>query len=196
MAITNLSTSSLVSGVKRRRVWDQLATTDGFFQIATTTLNVAASSITFSSIPQDYTHLQIRGISRDARAVTINSINIRFNSDSGLNYSLHALNGNGSSATSFAETSQSLAYIASSAGASAGANIFSATVADILDYANTNKFKTLRSLTGVDLNGSGETKLWSGNWRSTSAITSISLTPNGSANFAQYSSFALYGLKG
>jgi hypothetical protein len=168
-----------------------------FYQIATTTVGSGgAADITFNSIPQTYTHLQIRGISRDARAATINSINIRFNSDSGLNYSLHALTGDGSSATSFAQTSQSLAYIANSAGASAGANIFSATVADILDYANTNKFKTLRSLTGVDLNGSGETILWSGNWRSTSAITSISLTPNGSANFAQYSSFALYGIKG
>ena len=99
MAITNLSTSSLVSGVKRRRVWDQTATTDGFFQIATTTLNVAASTVTFSSIPADYTHLQIRYISRDSRINTNSDATIRFNGDSGSNYSNHVISGEGTTAS-------------------------------------------------------------------------------------------------
>jgi hypothetical protein len=67
-------------------------------------------------------------------------------------------------------------------------------ICDVLDYANTNKFKTLRSLTGNDRNGSGSIWLDSGLWRSTSAITSIKFT-TGTA-FAQYSQFALYGIKG
>jgi hypothetical protein len=65
---------------------------------------------------------------------------------------------------------------------------------DILDYANTNKFKTTRTLTGSDLNGSGVVSLDSGSWRSTSAITSITFTAR--ANLINtYSSFALYGIK-
>ena len=67
-------------------------------------------------------------------------------------------------------------------------------VIDILDYANTNKYKTVRALHGSDANGSGLIALRSGNWRSTSAITRIDLTPS-SNNFKQYSHFALYGVK-
>ena len=66
---------------------------------------------------------------------------------------------------------------------------------DILDYLNVNKYKTVRSLGGIDINGSGGfIDLFSGNWRSTSAITRIDLTPSVN-NFKQYSHFALYGVK-
>jgi hypothetical protein len=195
MAITSLSTSSLVSGVKRRRVWDQTATTDGFFQIATTTLNVAASSITFSSIPQDYTHLQLRGIARATDATTDYNIHAQFNADTANNYSYHYLYGTGAAADTGAATSTSETLVGRITGANTSANIFGIIIIDILDYINTNKFKTVRSLTGHDQNGSGGAWLMSSNWRSTSAITSIRLYP-ASGNFAQYSSFALYGIKG
>ena len=75
------------------------------------------------------------------------------------------------------------------------ASTFTAGVIDILDYANTNKYKTLRTLNGGDANGSGNIQIESGSWRNTAAITSITLTHNGSG-FTQYSSFALYGIKG
>jgi hypothetical protein len=68
-------------------------------------------------------------------------------------------------------------------------------ILDILDYADTNKFKTTRSLTGFDRNGAGSVSFNSGNWRSGSAITSIRLFAGNNA-FAQYSSLALYGIKG
>jgi hypothetical protein len=64
---------------------------------------------------------------------------------------------------------------------------------DILDYANTNKFKTTRTLEGYDANGSGNVSLTSGLWQSTSAINSITITAVGTFN--QYSQFALYGVK-
>jgi hypothetical protein len=77
------------------------------------------------------------------------------------------------------------------------ANIFSGFVIDILDYANTNKYKTIRYLSGYDANGSGRVGLGSGSWRSTSAVTSITLQGlEYSSNYKQYSSFALYGIKG
>lgn len=66
---------------------------------------------------------------------------------------------------------------------------------DVLDYKNTNKYKTSRFLSGYDANGSGVIMLNSELWMSTAAITSITIDNTGS-NFAQYSSFALYGVRG
>jgi hypothetical protein len=68
-----------------------------------------------------------------------------------------------------------------------------ATVTDIIDYANTNKYKTLRSLGGTDRNGTGEIQLASGLWMNTTAISSIQITTG--ANFTTTTQFALYGVK-
>jgi hypothetical protein len=201
MAITNLSTSSLVSGVKRRRVWDQTATTDGFFQIATTTLNVAASSITFSSIPQDYTHLQLRSFSQDARGTYgITETRITFNSDSSAVYARHQLVGDGSTVFSDGATGGQYMILGDGTFGTTTGGTFGVGIADILDYTNTNKFKTVRQISGVDINGTiagygGRAGLSSGVWRSTSAISSITLTSHSVVNFSANSSFALYGVK-
>jgi hypothetical protein len=203
MAITNLSTSSLVSGVKRRRVWDQTATTDGFFQIATTTLNVAASTVTFSSIPADYTHLQIRASYQTSRGTyPLDKIFIRFNSDTASNYSSHNLKGDGGGAYSGAENTDKITDgDMSSTTAASGGLFFGSLIMDILDYANTNKYKTTRGIIGFDTNGTvagygGRVGLISGNWRSTSAITSITFTVDNAANYSANSKFSLYGIKG
>jgi hypothetical protein len=70
---------------------------------------------------------------------------------------------------------------------------------DILDYANTNKFKTIRGLSGWNNNdtvdGNGSVRFISGLWRNTAAITSLKIVPEAAVNFKQYSSFALYGVK-
>jgi hypothetical protein len=73
-------------------------------------------------------------------------------------------------------------------------NMFGAGVIDILDYANTNKYKTSRLLGGEDLNGSGRVYLMSSNWQKTTAITQIDLSFE-TGNCMQYSQFALYGIK-
>lgn len=168
-----------------------------FESIATVTVGSGGSStITFSSVPSTYKHLQIRVIGRTDRANTYDNVRVRFNSDSNSNYNLHYLYGDGSAAASSAETnftSDTLGYFP---GASATASIFGASIIDILDYANTNKYKTTRKLTGQDNNGSGYIWFNSGAWRDTAAITSITLTPYTGTNFVQYSHFALYGVKG
>jgi hypothetical protein len=196
MAITNLSTSSLVSGVKRRRVWDQTATTDGFFQIATTTLNVAASSITFSSIPQDYTHLQLRISCRSTTAAGLSWSRLRMNSDStNANYKGHQLYGDGSSAASsvFGSDPGIAAFL--TVGSTGTANVFNAAIIDILDYNNTNKYKTIKVSQGNDTNGAGYIIFHSGVWMSTSSINSLTFLDVSSGNYAQNSIFSLYGVK-
>jgi hypothetical protein len=160
-----------------------------FESIATITAGSAVSNIEFTSIPATFTHLQIRGITYNSS--TSKDVFLQFNTDTGSNYSRHYLYGDGSSAGSGANTSDvniSVGYT------SLTSNIFGVSVIDVLDYTNTNKYKTTRSLAGYDANGSGLVVLYSGNWRSTAAITSIKLYP-GNGNFNQYSSFALYGVK-
>jgi hypothetical protein len=154
-----------------------------------------ASTVTFSSIPSTYQHLQIRFIGR--RTTTgLDSTRLNFNSDTGANYKpTHYIIADGSTVSAGTSSSNAFALAFYTTGSDATSGIFGAHVIDVLDYANTNKYKTGRILSGVDLNGSGNMVFSSFLWMSTNAITNIVLTPN-SGNFAQYSSFALYGIKG
>jgi hypothetical protein len=151
------------------------------------------SSITFGSIPQTYTHLQIRYISRNASAT--DTTIVRFNNDSGSNYAWHQLRGSGSTATSVAGTNASYWELPWVTYSGTTASAYGSGVADILDYTNTNKYKTARAFGGADTNGSGFVYLASGLWQSTSAISTIVIQAS-TGNLAQYSSYALYGIKG
>lgn len=170
-----------------------------FESIATVTVGSGgAANVEFTSIPGTYTHLQIRAIARSSTAGDQDGVAIRFNSDTASNYAYHYLFGNGDPtpyASGAANTTQG--FVMYIAGDTASANIFGAGVVDILDYANTNKFKTVRSLTGEERNGAGDIWTFSSLWRSTNAITSISLYSinGGGRKMMQYSSFALYGIK-
>jgi hypothetical protein len=168
-----------------------------FESIATTTVGSGGTStITFSSIPATYTHLQIRAIGRTARAANNgDTVSIRFNSDTGNNYARHLLYGSGSAAGADAASSTNLIVVTRFSASLATSGIVGAGVIDILDYANTSKYKTARSLGGVDLNGDGELYLASGLWMNTNAITSVEIISNTSSSFNQYSSFALYGIR-
>jgi hypothetical protein len=170
------------------------ASTTAYESIATTTVGAGGSStITFSSIPATYTHLQIRGIARDG---TGNSILMTLNSDTGANYARHRLTGNGTAAGAVGTASINNMPLFGQSGVGSSASTFAAFVLDLLDYANTNKYKTVRNLSGLDQNGSGSVEFMSGLWQSTSAVSTITLTNAGAINFTQYSSFALYGIKG
>jgi hypothetical protein len=168
-----------------------LAILPGAYESISTTVVGAgnATDITFSSIPQTYTHLQLR-MSVRCSATNGGSVRVRFNSDSGLNYTYHVVGGDGASAgvASGANTTEMIA-----GSGLQNTTYFAGQIIDILDYRDTNKFKTMRHLGGVDANGSGAAQLASGLWRSTSAVTSIYLVPQ-SASFSQYSHFALYGV--
>lgn len=154
-----------------------------------------ASYIEFSSIANTYKHLQIRAIGRSSESGSNNSgTSIQFNSDTSTNYSWHVMYGNGSSTGSVGFANTNIIGIGEGTGAGAGANTFGAFVIDILDYANTNKYKTVRTLNGWENNGTGTLLFVSGAWRNTNAVSSIKITTGGSG-FVQYSKFALYGIK-
>ena len=176
---------------------NQFARLGDFSQIATTTVGATAvSSVVFDNIPQTYTHLQVRYIAQTSRTSgNYGFLYLRFNDDTGTNYSSHELYGDGSAVGVGSGVTWSEPWIGY-CGRTANTSIFGAGVCDILDYANTNKFKTTRTISGVDNNGSGYSSLDSSNWRSTSGITKITILDlNVGVNITQYSSFALYGVK-
>ena len=161
--------------------------------LATVTVGAGGvASITFAGIPNTYKHLQIRALVRNTS--TSNGYNARFNSDSGSNYARHYLIGTGSSAVAAAVTSTTSAILNDAAISTSSTGVFGASVCDILDYANTTKNKTIRTLGGFDNNGNGSIGFLSGLYMSTSAISSILIFPD-AGNFAEYSQFSLYGVR-
>lgn len=170
--------------------------TGAFESIATVTVNGSASSITFSNIPQTYTHLQIRGISRSTASLTFTFVfgDIMFNSDfTGTNYYQHYIQGDGAATAN--SNNYPLWYWA--ADNAINSNVYGTTIFDILDYTNTNKRKVARILGGVDNNGSGGIDFHSILWNNTAAISSIRLTIpfNDYGVFQNRTTFALYGIK-
>ena len=116
-------------------------------------------------------------------------IGLQFNGDTTTKYPWHLLQGNGSAASANADINGTNIYIGDISTSSAPG----ALVIDILDYANTNKYKTVRALAGYDANGSGIVALKSGFWPSTTAINSLTIM---GTTFATNTHFALYGVKG
>jgi len=176
-------------------------TTGDYESIATVLVGSAgASSITFSNIPQTYKHLQLRWTARSNESGSYPDFYAKVNSSTTLAdyYYLHYMQGVGTTANAGNASGTAGVYIGRVAGSGASANVFGVGVCDILDYANTNKNKTFRSLTGYDNNGSGDVVLLSGLYIKTTAISSIELIPanNTGKAFQQHSSFALYGIRG
>ena len=179
---------SPILGIYASQISGHLWPASSYESIQTVTVGAGgSSSVTFSSIPSTYAHLQIRYFLKGSAA---NWNMIQFNGDTGNNYTYHAVYGNGASALAGGLTGLTgwdFNYNNST-------TAFQGGVMDILDYSNTNKYKTGRCLHGFDENGSGIIELNSGLWMSTSAINSFTITQV-SGSFSQYSTFALYGIK-
>jgi hypothetical protein len=175
------------------------AVANSYESIATVTVGAGASqsTISFTSIPSTYKHLQIRWLSRSTATGGDNASQLRMklNSNSGTYYS-HGLVGTGSSAIAgeFANSNGDWIYYAIP-NSSVSASMYGAGVIDILDYANTSKNTVSRMLAGFDKNGGGQVSLQSNLWVNTAAVTQIDFTFV-TGSFAEYNQFALYGIKG
>jgi hypothetical protein len=162
--------------------------TGAMFPIASRIVTgTAVSSISFTSIPATYKHLQIRCLAQ-ANTGGNSALFLNYNSDTtATNYYRHAVLGDGSTAST--QQAQQFAV------GSLTDNAWAPNIIDILDYANTNKYKTTRVLAGRENNSTGSVFFTSHLWMNTNAISTIVITAP-SANFIQYSQFALYGIKG
>lgn len=164
--------------------------------LETQVLTSSASSVSFSSISQNYKHLQLRVSARSDRAATSTAIQHTFNNDTSNNYKIHGLDGNGSSVSSFERSLrgyfEGLVY-----GTTAESDNFVPEIYDILDYTNTSKNTTVRGLLGgASSSAFNAIRLMSGLWLDTSAVTTLTLTCGSLANFIAGSRFSLYGIKG
>ena len=158
--------------------------------ISTTTLGSAASTITLSSIPATYTDLRLIVVGA-ATGVGVH-FNARFNSDSGSNYSVTSLLGTGASAISGQTTSAAQMLLSTNQLVTSNPAMITM---DILSYRGST-YKTSLNTASNDKNGSGITLRNVGLWRSTSAITSITLldTYGGGGQFATGTTATLYGI--
>lgn len=162
-----------------------------FESIATVNPN-GVSTVTFSSIAASYASLQLRmNVWGDGNG----TVGIKFNSDSGANYSFHHLYGNGTSAGAAGYANRSYIELTTGQTVNYGTDSTFTLIIDIYDYASTTKYKTFKDIFGKDANGSGIVGLGSGSWRSTSALTSIELSLD-TGTFQSPSKIALYGIKG
>lgn len=182
-----------------------LQATNSYFSIATTEVTSGGSSfIEFTSIPATYKHLQLRIHARGATSAAHITTYVTFNSDTGTNYSsaeIYATAG-GAIGSGQGVNETSITYGPFFPAGSQSASIFGYGVMDIFDYTNTSICRTVTHWSGYENNASTGSPSYShilwrdGTWENTaSAISSIKLAPN-NGNWAQYSRFSLYGIKG
>jgi hypothetical protein len=178
------------------------ASTSSYESIASASGTGSNSTITFNSFPSTYAALQLRLMVKSTDTSTpVTQMRIRFNSDTGSNYSYHRLIGDGSAVSAYGAASQSAVIIDAVAITSISpinSSNFSASIIDIQDYASTTKNKTVRAFSGSDRNGvqvDTAIALNSSVWLNTNAITSIDIAING-GNYATNSVVSLYGIKG
>jgi hypothetical protein len=197
MAVSRISQQSIQQAFpKGNTVWDGTSTVPSMDSLGTVVVGSGGlSTITFSSIPATYTHLQLRGFNLSGTASS--GIIVRFNSDSTTtNYFLAGIDAPGTgSATGF--TSNNTGYVFS--GYTGDATNPAPFVMDILNYSNTSVKKQTRAISGNQSNGarSEYVTLLSGTWvKSTlEAINTITITHGSAIVFNQYSQFSLYGVK-
>jgi hypothetical protein len=167
--------------------------------IATANITSAQATVEFTSIPTNFKHLQVRIFSANTSAAYY--MQMQFNSSTA-DYNWHGLWGGGDgngTLTSIYNTSPSACLVGVNSATSVNSSVRCAAIVDILDYRDTNKFKTTRSFYGYNSNttdsGQQHIGIFSATWRNTSAITSIKFL-SADGNFPANSHYALYGIKG
>jgi hypothetical protein len=161
-----------------------MAAAQTYEPIATQTLGGATTTVTFSSIASTYTDLILVVVGRDN--TTTDSFTIVFNGDTGSNYSMTYMQGNGTSASTGAGSAASLQDMLVMDTTAIANGTF-----HFMNYSNTSVYKTVVArgdLTDFAIRTSV------GLWRSTAAINSIAVRM-GSSNFASGNTFTLYGIK-
>ena len=153
-----------------------------YIALATTTLGSAAATVTFSSIPATYKDLILIADCTHSTSSAID-LDVRFNSDTGSNYSRVIMFGDGSGTASNAATENMLDVGYTN-------NNKTAMIIQIMDYSATDKHKTVlarQSTPGFLVMATA------GRWANTAAINTLSFFPNG-ANWVSGTTVSLYGV--
>jgi hypothetical protein len=157
-----------------------------------------SDTITFSSIPSTYKHLQIRGSMRNTYGATgVGDLRLTFNSDSTSNYAIVRLIGLSNSVVGFGGASQTFINIPYSVmNGGSTANLMGSMIIDIPNYRSTKRKTAQIYNGGIYSTTEGYYQQVNGFWLNTSAITSISLLNPFGAFLTSASTISLYGIKG
>ena len=199
MAISRFAASRVTQGLpKYQSAWDQDGVAAGaLVPIASSLLTSATTTVSFSSIPQNYQDLMIVQSSRVSSASGVTGYFLYPNGDgASTNYCRMRMASSGTGTDYAFDNSASTAgpYIDySTVGTNISAGIYASVITHILDYTGPNH-KLMLSRTAADTNGGGLSSLFAQRWFNTGAITSFNITAPGTT-FTAGSMFSLYGIR-
>ena len=160
--------------------------------ISRTTLTTTAASVTFNSIPQTFQTLKLVVSARANYAAVNEYVWVRFNNDSGNNYTRRTILGDATNVASSTATQAGMATLV--AGTNATANTFGNFEQLIPNYSlSSNKAVSSDEVSENNATLSYQI-LQALIWQNTSAVTSISFTPVNAPTFVANSTFSLYGI--
>ncbi len=162
--------------------------------IATSTLTSDQNEITFSTIPSTYTDLVVVVQAQsNATGSNTNGMRCRINNDTGTNYSYVSLSGTGTSASGGIESTVN--YFIPGDIPQTSATFQNVCIFSIMNYANTTTYKSIISRGNTHQSATAAIGLW----RSTSAVTSVSISRNffvdSTSKVKSGSIVTLYGIK-
>jgi len=161
--------------------------TDTYRPLATFTLGSSANSVTFSSIPATYRDLVLVFNGKSTVGAGNDVLGIQINGDTGSNYTVVRMNGNGSSTDS--------ATLSGATGGQALIGNNSSTLPNVIyqfmDYSATDKHKTFL---GRGNDSATNVSATASRWANTAALTSIRVFANSGSNYSVGSTFNLYGI--
>jgi hypothetical protein len=164
--------------------------------IATVTLSSQATNIDFTNIPQNYTHLQVRGVGNVIHTgLDYGDLSVNFNGDTGTNYTWTRMRGNSTNVGTDLQTTYASARAVYMCLTTSASSFYGSTIIDLLDYSNASKYKTMYSIGGTDFNASGSgIGSTASIWANTNPITSIRFSSS-NGDFRANTTLALYGIK-
>jgi hypothetical protein len=163
------------------------------------TATPTGASVTFSSIPQTYKHLQVRMITRVSSSTTSDVIFTVNGASSSGDYAVNHVRGAAPTSTG-AYFDSSVAYLTAlqSAGTGSTSDLFGVAIIDFNDYANTTRQKSMWSVYGTVFpsTSNGQIRIQGSLYRYTTAISSLTFTDSSAGNFISGTRISLYGIKG
>ena len=188
--------SFVLLGILNAQAAGGAAVAPAYDLLETEVLGSGANTFTFSSLSTysaDYQHLQIREVARNTSGSGTRLISMRFNGDTGANYSNHVL-GATTSVFRGGDVNNSQMYYGNGNELTT-TNLYYSSIIDINDFASTNKYKTMRVLMGSSNDSPSVIWLGSGSWRNLAAIDSVTLFTGNASNYEVGSRWSLYGLR-
>ena len=170
-----------------------MAAGNTYTQIASTTLGAQSATVVFSSIPSTYTDLIL--IMQPSANIDDENIGLRFNGDTGSNYSYTRIGANNTAGTYSSSRQSNFTRINTTEATGTSTTLGNLIViAHIMNYANSTTYKTALARSGQQGGTYNGVELFAGLWRNTAAINSVTVMQGSTRVFQPGSTFNLYGV--